>query len=312
MTRICTLLLLVGSFAVHAQEDKAKLKQHKYFLKKMEAYSYVPVGAFNVQVDQDTSDIPQFKVEQLGGFYMLKYEVSNINWLEFYTSIQNEYGKDLANQLLPDTMVWREKLAYGEPYVDYYFRHPAYRDYPVVGISKIQAEAYCRWITRLFNEKTPEEDRFFKKVNFRLPTETEWEYAAFGGLQNEHGIFPWGGPYMQNSKGEYLANFLVIPQPCIVGMDGGDLEIRADGMASYLADDAYLTAPVKSYFPNTLGLYNMAGNVAEFVAEDGITKGGSWKDTGYYLRVRSRKPIDKESEITSQNGFRFVMDVVEN
>jgi gliding motility-associated lipoprotein GldK len=189
-----------------------------------------------------------------------------------------------------------------------YFSHPAYQDYPVVGISWKQAVAFCNWRTQYKNIYQREKND--PLVNsFRLPTEAEWEYAARGGIPS--GIYPWGSPYLLNDRGCFLANF----KP-----------LRGD----YASDQAMYTVEAKSYLPNDFNLYNMAGNVSEWTGssyDEGsydyvstlnpnmskrsetrkVIRGGSWKDVAYFLRVSTR---DFEYSDTSRSyiGFRTVQD----
>ena len=213
-------------------------------------------------------------------------------------------------QIYPDTTVWIKDFvySYNEPMHNDYFAHPAYQDYPVVGVSWKQAVAFCRWRTNFKNSY--QRDKGKPIVNkFRLPTEAEWEFAARGGIPS--GTYPWGSPYLLNDRGCFLANF----KP-----------LRGD----YASDQAVYTVEAKSYLPNDYNLYNMAGNVAEWTnsAYDSgayeyvaslnpnlssntekrkVVRGGSWKDVAYYLRVSSR---DYEYADTARSyiGFRTVQD----
>jgi gliding motility-associated lipoprotein GldK len=189
-----------------------------------------------------------------------------------------------------------------------YFSHPAYQDYPVVGVSWTQAVAFCNWRTKFKNDY--QRDKGKPNVSrFRLPNEAEWEYAARGGIPS--GTYPWGSPYLLNDRACFLANF----KP-----------LRGD----YAADQAVYTVEAKSYLPNDYNLYNMAGNVAEWTNSSynagsyeyvsslnpnmsfdtekrKVVRGGSWKDVAYFLRVSSR---DFEYSDTSRSyiGFRTVQD----
>ena len=213
-------------------------------------------------------------------------------------------------QIYPDTTVWIKDFiySYNEPMHNDYFSHPAYQDYPVVGVSWTQAVAFCNWRTNFKNGY--QRDKGKPNVSrFRLPNEGEWEYAARGGIPS--GTYPWGSPYLLNDRACFLANF----KP-----------LRGD----YAVDQAVYTVEAKSYLPNDYNLYNMAGNVAEWTNSSydsggyeyvaslnpnmsfqnekrKVVRGGSWKDVAYFLRVSSR---DYEYSDTSRSyiGFRTVQD----
>ncbi|MFO7718947.1 MAG: gliding motility lipoprotein GldK [Gillisia sp.] len=210
----------------------------------------------------------------------------------------------------PDTAVWIKDFtySYNEPMHNDYYWHTAFDDYPVVGVTWEQAKAFTQWRTlyhNAFRKKKGDHD----VPGYRLPTEAEWEYAARGGLQSA--TYPWGGPYTKNDRGCFMANF----KP-----------LRGD----YAADQALYTVEAKSYDPNDYNLYNMAGNVSEWVNssydpssyeymssmnpnvnnEDDLRKvvrGGSWKDVAYFLQVSTR---DYEYADTARSyiGFRTVQD----
>ena len=213
-------------------------------------------------------------------------------------------------EIYPDTTVWIKDFnySYNEPMHNDYFSHPAYQDYPVVGISWKQAVAFCNWRTHYKNSYQKEKNKPLVN-NFRLPTEAEWEYAARGGIPS--GTYPWGSPYLLNDRGCFLANF----KP-----------LRGD----YASDQAVYAVEAKSFLPNDYNLYNMAGNVAEWTESSydpgayeyvsslnpnmslndekrKVVRGGSWKDVAYFLRVSSR---DYEYQDTARSyiGFRTVQD----
>ena len=218
----------------------------------------------------------------------------------------------------PDTLVWIRDFSYSynEPQSKKYFSHPAYDQYPVVGVSWRQATAFCTWRTNLYNsfleskKKAPESD-------YRLPTEAEWEYAARGG--RSQATYPWGSYYIRNKKGCLLANF-------------------KPGRGNYPEDGGFYTVKADAYWPNDFGLYNMSGNVAEWTSSlyyEGsynfqhdmnpdirwnarktdpprmrrkVVRGGSWKDVGYFLQ-NSARAYEYQDTSKSYIGFRCVIDL---
>ncbi|HBL79941.1 MAG TPA: gliding motility lipoprotein GldK [Aequorivita sp.] len=223
---------------------------------------------------------------------------------------RRDFIRTEETKIYPDTTVWIKDFAYSynEPMHNDYFWHSAYDDYPVVGVSWQQAKAFCQW--RTDNKNSYKKQRGQELVNrFRLPSEAEWEYAARGGL--EGATYPWGGPYTKNDRGCFMANF----KP-----------LRGD----YAADQALYTVEAKSYEPNDFNLYNMAGNVSEWVASSydpasydytstmnpnvndpnnmrKVVRGGSWKDVAYFLQVSTRD-YEYADSARSYIGFRTVQD----
>ena len=252
-------------------------------------------------------------------FYMDQTEVTNFHWVEYLYWIQRAYGADFPmvyKNALPDTLCWRSPLGFNEKFVDYYLRHPAYRDYPVVGISWLQASDYCKWRTDRVNEYiliregilegfnveatgpttfntesylsgqheggasfpdlNPSNTEGTRKVRmedgfllprYRLPTEAEWEFASFGLIGNidngqenytDRKIYPWNGHWVRNDNDEFRgmirANF---------ARGKGDFM----GISGNLNDGHDATSPVDEYWPNDFGLYNMGGNVSEWVMD---------------------------------------------
>lgn len=320
-------------------------------LVEIEGGVFVMSGSAINTPGQELSTYNHKRETTVSSFYMDETEVSNTNWLEYLNWIRTNYPTDYEYYYneLPDTLVWRRPLSYNEPYVDNYLRHPAYQDYPVVGVSWEQANRYCAWRTDRVNELLLRDQGYmtsFRDMNgtntnapaaaananaaakpsgafntdiylngqyddkgrramrdlnpkstangaaaagtgttarngaatrnvrledgilkqpYRLPTEAEWEYAALGLIGNteyenisDNKIYPWNGLGLSSAKkktrGLILANFK---------RTKGDYM----GVGGSLNDKGGLTVAVRSYLPNDFGLYNMAGNVNEWVAD---------------------------------------------
>ncbi|MFZ9742409.1 MAG: SUMF1/EgtB/PvdO family nonheme iron enzyme [Chitinophagaceae bacterium] len=223
-----------------------------------------------------------------------------------------------STAIYPDTLVWIRDFSYSynEPYAKKYFSHPAYGNYPVVGVNWKQASAFCAWRTHYLNSFLESKGRI-QESDFRLPTEAQWEYAARGGRSQVP--YPWGGPYLRNKKGCLLANF-------------------KPGRGNYPEDGGLYTVRADAYWPNDFGLYNMAGNVAEWTSSlyyEGaynfqhdmnpdirynalesdpprmkrkVVRGGSWKDIGYFLQNGTRT-YEYQDTAKSYIGFRCVIDL---
>lgn len=271
------------------------------------------MGRTQEDVMYDWNNIPRRVT--ISSFYMDETEVTNVDYREYLHWLRRVYVDypEVHRNALPDTTVWRSPLGYNEPYVETYFRHPAFNDYPVVGVSWMQANDYCIWRTDRVNEmiliregilewdpNQVNENNFNtdaylagqyeglvlqnlpdlspeggeRRVQFedgmllpkyRLPTEAEWEFAALALIGNTYEeriygrrIYPWNGHHTRNDSrkylGEMMANFV---------RGRGDYM----GVAGHLNDNAEITAPVRSYWPNDYGLYCMAGNVNEWVQD---------------------------------------------
>ncbi len=236
--------------------------------------------------------------------YAGKYEVSNFLWIMFQKDLKAANKLDELKTAQVDSLNWRDKLAYNEPYVAYYFRHPAYNNYPVVNISYEGAVLFCKWLTEKYNAYPK---RQFKKVLFRLPTETEWRKVAGG--TSKISAYPWGDRLILNGK--YMCNYRVIGDENITfRKDLNKFEVvknQNSGVGS-MNDAADITAPVTAYFPNTYGLFNVCGNVAEMIAEKGKIYGGGWRNSGWDVRTDA---VDSYTTTATDIGFRYFMDIVE-
>ena len=224
---------------------------------------------------------------------------------------RENFIKEVPVPIYPDTTVWIRDFnySYNEPMHNDYFWHDAYNDYPVVGVTWHQAKAFCEWRTKTKNNYQKTKKKKSLVPEFRLPTEAEWEFAARGGLQGA--MYPWGGPYTKNDRGCFMANF----KP-----------MRGD----YSVDQALYTVEANAYDPNGYNLYNMAGNVSEWIDSSyepeayefsstinpnvndeendlKVVRGGSWKDVKYFLQVSSRD-YENADQARSYIGFRTVHD----
>lgn len=287
------------------------------------------MGKVQDDVMHDWNNTPN--QQHVQSFYMDETEVTNIMYMEYLDWLKrvfdpaDENYKNIYEGALPDTLVWRNRLGYNETMTNNYLRHPAYANYPVVGVNWIQAVEFSKWRTDRVNENVLEREGYLKRdakvteakgdntfstetylnaptktyggneeivlkgqrgrlaakedaknvyaqrtsgiilPEYRLPTEAEWEYAAAADVGNrEYNIYrgqkkyPWKGNYTRSGKrkfrGDQLANFK---------QGKGDY----GGIAGWSDDGADITNVVKYYPPNDFGLYDMAGNVAEWVAD---------------------------------------------
>lgn len=226
---------------------------------------------------------------------------------------RNDFIMSRTINIYPDTLSWTRDFtfSFNEPYMMLYFSHPGYADYPVVGVTWEQANAFCHWRTALKNNYLASKGEPFVQ-KYRLPMESEWEYAARGGRRGA--MYPWGGPYTRKSNGCFLANF----KP----------------MRGSFTDDGFLIpAKVGSYPPNDYNLYDMAGNVAEWtstaysestmaflsdinpnyqynaastdprIMKRKVVRGGSWKDVAYFLQC-GVATYEYQDEAHPYIGFR--------
>ena len=312
--------------------DKFKKQENPPGMVPIEGGTFT-MGKVQDDVMHDWNNTPN--QQHVQSFYMDETEVTNVMYAEYLFWVKSvfppteENYKNIYNGAIPDTLVWRNRLGYNETMTNNYLRHPAYANYPVVGVNWIQASEFCKWRTNRVNENILERSGYLKKDNkvslgtdvkgeasfdteayinspskslggngdvvlkrgingkkqvaddaknvyaqrssglilpeYRLPTEAEWEYAAVALVgSREYNIYkgqkkyPWNGQYTRSSKrqskGDQLANFK---------QGKGDY----GGIAGWSDDGADITNEVKRYAPNDFGLYDMAGNVAEWVQD---------------------------------------------
>lgn len=318
--------------------------------------------------------------QHVQSFYMDETEVTNKMYLEFLDWVKRTYPPEEENYrliyhgVLPDTLVWRNRLGYAETMTENYLRHPGYGEYPVVGVSWIQAVEFANWRTDRVAEMTLQEagylerdshltstgesnfnvdtyinaptetyggndsiinpDRSRRRVqttaagdtinvyanresglispDYRLPTEAEWEYAALGmselrsfNVYRGRKKYPWDGQYTRSgarkTKGDQLANFK---------QGKGDY----GGIAGWSDDGADITAQVMSYEPNPYGLYDMAGNVAEWVAD--VYRpivDDEFNDFNYYRgNVYTKNAITEDGTVKIVTPEEIVYDTLSN
>ena len=246
-----------------------------------------------------------------------EYKYKWIDWQKAAHSpdlVRSQLLNEREVNVYPDTLVWIRDFSYSynEPYARNYFWHAAFDDYPVVGVNWQQAKSFCHWRTHMWNSFKGDEPN---TEEFRLPTETEWEWAARGG--RTIAPYPWGGYYIRNAKGCLLANF-------------------KPGRGNYPEDGGFYTVKADAYFPNDYGLYNMSGNVSEWTetafhpnayqhthdlnpdikydAKDDdpksykrkVIRGGSWKDISFYCQTGTRN-WEYQDTTKSYVGFRCAL-----
>ncbi|MAZ72329.1 MAG: gliding motility lipoprotein GldJ [Flavobacteriaceae bacterium] len=317
--------------------------------------------------------------QHVQSFYMDETEVTNLMYLEYLDWLKRVFPPEEENYrriydgAVPDTLVWRNRLGFNEVMTNNYLRHPAYANYPVVGVSWLQAVEFSNWRTDRVNELILEEEGFTSRnarfevepgetfstdtylnaptqtyggndsitkggkrseslakkskdstnlyvqlkdglllPSYRLPTEAEWEYAALGlGELRNYNVYrgrkkyPWDGQYTRNSsrrnRGDQLANFK---------QGDGDY----GGIAGWSDDGADITAEVKSYEPNDFGLYDMAGNVAEWVAD--VYRpivDDEFNDFNYYRgNVYTKNAIGEDGKVKIVTADSIVYDTLSN
>ena len=211
-----------------------------------------------------------------------KYEISNNDWREYHDYLGKKYGIHaqifLENE--PDANVWWKdyQYSYGEPILENYYWHPAFDNYPVVGVSYEMVEKYIAWRNEILAKQLKKigEKRHFI---YRLPSKAEWEIIAIKELYMK--CLPrMRRKYKMTKKNAVYFNF------------------------ESTNDPYYQTSPVDAFCPNVLELYNIRGNVAEMLQEKGVAKGGS------FIHTEIESPISQDFSYHSPEkwlGFRLVL-----
>lgn len=241
------------------------------------------------------------KIVGTPNLYAFDTEVTNAQYEAFLMDLVKNKAFDLLATCQSPRTDWRSLLPEAYKHLPdsevFKFAHPDEAAAPIVNISHEAAQQYCEWITKVYNAST-DKKKSYRKVRFRLPTEAEWELAARAGKKDVP--YPWGGYFIRNNKGCFLANYDVYKEePC----KDCDRAIATDAQ-----DGGFFTVKADSYFPNDFGLYNMSGNVAEMIDQPGITKGGSWSEAPLFGQIGNKNTYSKPAPFI---GFRVFMEVIE-
>lgn len=278
-----------------AEQKQENFKRKKEMLKQVIKFNH----DYYTLTKQGTMKTPNGTEFTIGPVMYKKHEVSNIEYKTFLFDliIQKRYDEFFVAK--PNEKLWRSETGLNEPFVQYYFSHPAYDNYPILNISTKGAELFCTW---LYTEVKKEDakNKTQNIVNIRLPKYEEWLFAA--GYQGHYKEFPWEEKSFKSqrrkSKGQILANFKRNKEDNI-------------GVAGKLNDNAEITAPVQSYWPNPYGMYNPAGNAAEIVKyKDGEygTKGGSWQSSEEEIKIYAPDTTKGNVKASPTVGFRYVLE----
>jgi formylglycine-generating enzyme required for sulfatase activity len=260
-----------------------------------DAFSYIPAG--KTLVDGDTITCEQF--------FISKREVSNLNYQEYLDDLKKSGKIEAYRSALVDSAKWNSNYFRGEKYVTHYFNHKAYKNYPVVNLTRQQAEKYCEWLTQIWRNYTKNQS-----IVVRLPKRAEFLRASNGSSLDRP--YAWNSPYIRTEKGKMMANFLQIDGGCISRDTLTGKLILATNAFDYIGNGgqfADVTAPVESYFPNEFGIFHLNGNVSEMVSEQNIAVGGDWNSPGFDIRNQS---VKKFTEANPMVGFRPVMTFLES
>ncbi len=232
--------------------------------------------------------------------YAGKTEISNAMYELFLTDLLKQRRFADLEKAKNEAVDWMSLLSDKDKTLSYdeVFKNgkPNEDNFPVVNISYEAAQLYCEWLTLVYNNLEHKKKKF-NRVEFRLPTEQEWEYIARGDKKDA--TYSWGGPFVRNSKGCYLANINTSKDKIPANAEGGECFATS-------SDGGLFPVVVESYFPNSFGLYNITGNVSEMVQEQGVSKGGSWNT---YPGEATIQKSEKYTKPNAETGFRIIMIV---
>lgn len=275
--------------AITKKKKKAMLKALAKHDK--DAYVFIPSGSFDYNGKQVSAQ----------AFYIGVGEVTNFEYRTFLFDLIIQGRKDEFLKAKPDQSAWNKEFKNGaKVWEEQYFSHPAFNNYPVVNVSREGAELYCKWISQEVRKYVGDEKEG-KYNDVRLPVRAEWVKAASN--EGKQLPYPWDGQYRRNSRGLFQANFT----RDIVKDQIDTTKWRNE----IIYDNTDILAPSKSFWPNALGLYNMAGNAAEMVYEDihknePGTAGGSWRSYGDDIKIYAPDPYKGVTEAKPTIGFRVV------
>lgn len=254
------------------------------------SYVFIPSGSFDYNG----------KTISVQAYYIGTCEVTNFEYRTFLFDLLIQGRKEEFLKAKPDQSAWNKEFKDGgKAWEEQYFSHPAFNDFPVVNISREGAELYCKWLSQEVRSYVGNEKEI-KYNDVRLPIRVEWVKAASN--EGKQLPYPWDGQYRRNSRGSYQANFT---------HDIVKDQIDTTGWGEIHYDNADILAPSKSFWPNALGLYNMAGNAAEMVYEgmdrsEPGTAGGSWRSYGDDIKIYAPDPYKGVTEAKPTIGFRVV------
>jgi formylglycine-generating enzyme required for sulfatase activity len=231
-------------------------------------WAYIPAG--KAKVDDKLQDVEEF--------YMLKTEVSNLNYHVFLQAIRNTEDYQKA---FPDSEMWNSPYRKNEDFKNQNLTFPGFKNYPVVGVSYDAANRYCQWLEKTINAPLEASE----KIKIRLPREAEWIRAARGDKHTS--MFTWGSPYLKTRKGNYLANHKA-SEPV-----NSNLSVK--------------TTDIYSFYKNEFGVYQMNGNVSEMTDEPTTVKGGSWNSEAKALEIDNKQFVDLPNK---EVGFRPILKVL--